>query len=169
MNILVFADGHLQWNGRSVRCALGRSGMVTDKHEGDGGTPVGAWALRRVLYRADRGAPPRTALPISIINREDGWCDDPAHEDYNRPVRLPHPASCETMWREDGLYDVVVVLGHNDDPPVPGRGSAIFLHVARPGYLPTEGCVALAQDDLRQLLETATPGDRLVVSETPQA
>lgn len=163
MDIVVSSDGALRWNGHAPRCALGRSGIVTKKREGDGGTPVGAWVLRRVLYRPDRLSRPVTALPVAEIAPGDGWCDDPAHADYNRPVALPHPASCEVMWRDDPLYDVVVVLGHNDDPPVPGRGSAIFLHVAKPGYTPTEGCVALALPDLLDLLAAARPGDRLVV------
>ncbi|MBC7953279.1 MAG: L,D-transpeptidase family protein [Rhodospirillaceae bacterium] len=153
----------LQWGGTQMRCALGRSGIVHDKREGDGGTPVGCWVLRRVMYRADRVAAPETALPVTPLQPHDGWCDDPAHPDYNRPTRLPHPASCEAMWRADELYDVVVVLGHNDDPPVPGLGSAIFLHVAAPGWQPTEGCVALARPDLLALLAVVQPGDRICV------
>jgi L,D-peptidoglycan transpeptidase YkuD (ErfK/YbiS/YcfS/YnhG family) len=163
MDINVSADGWLDWRGRRLRCALGRSGVVTDKHEGDGGTPIGCWELRRMLYRPDRLAPPLTALPLTEIAADDGWCDDPGHADYNRPVALPHPARCEKMWRDDGLYDVVVVLGHNDDPPVPGAGSAIFLHVAKPDYGPTEGCVALALPDLLMVLAEVGPGDRLCI------
>lgn len=163
MDILVSPDGWLRWNGRTLRCALGRGGVVAHKREGDGGTPWGAWELRRVLYRPDRVKPPPSGLEVTAIAPSDGWCDDPAHDDYNRPVGLPHPASCEVLWRDDGLYDVVVVLGHNDDPPVPHLGSAIFLHVAKPDYHPTEGCVALALPDLLALLAVAGPGDRLVV------
>lgn len=150
-------DGTGRW-----RCAIGRGGMKTDKREGDGGTPVGAWPLRRVLYRADRLlAPPPTALPVAAIGPADGWCDDPADAAYNRPVTLPCPAGHERLWRDDAVYDVIAVLGHNDDPPVPGLGSAVFLHVARPGYPATEGCVALALPDLLALLARARPGDLL--------
>lgn len=163
MDITVSADGWLDWRGHRLRCALGRSGVVADKHEGDGGTPIGCWELRRVLYRPDRLAPPPTALAVTAIAKDDGWCDEPSHADYNRPVALPHPARCERMWRDDGLYDVVVVLGHNDDPPVAGAGSAIFLHVAKPDYGPTEGCVALALPDLLMVLAQAAPGDRLCI------
>lgn len=141
-------------DGRAVPCALGRGGLVAEKCEGDGGTPIGRWRLKRVLYRPDRSAPPETALPVAAIGTDDGWCDDPADPAYNRPVTLPYPANHERLWRADGLYDIVVVLGHNDDPPVPGAGSAIFLHCARPDYGPTEGCVALAYADLRRLLAT---------------
>ncbi|MBX9634578.1 MAG: L,D-transpeptidase family protein [Magnetospirillum sp.] len=164
LDILVSKDGMLDWDGVRVRCALGRSGIALDKREGDGATPIGCWALKQVMYRPDRVAAPATALPVSPLAADDGWCDDPGHGDYNCPVRLPHPASCEKMWREDELYDVVVVLGHNDDPPVPGLGSAIFLHVAKPGWQPTEGCVALALPDLLALLAAAVPGDRICVS-----
>lgn len=174
MDLLVRGDGTLTLDaptldirglgGRSWRCALGKGGLSTDKREGDGATPVGCFALRRGLYRPDRlSAPPLTALPMAPLHPADGWCDDPGHPDYNRPVRLPHAARHEVMWRDDGVYDVVVVLGHNDDPPQPGRGSAIFMHVARPGYLPTEGCIALALSDLLEVLALCGPGTRLCV------
>ena len=164
MKLVVSADGHLTWNGGKLACALGRSGRRRDKVEGDGATPVGCFALKTVYYRADRLAVQATRLPLIAIEPQMGWCDDPSHADYNRPVRLPHPASCETLWRDDGVYDVVVVLGHNDDPPVPGLGSAIFLHVARPGFEPTEGCVALPLADLLAVLAECGPGDQLVVA-----
>ena len=116
-----------------VRCAIGKGGIVSDKREGDGGSPSGRWPLRRLLYRPDRLARPHTGLPIREIAPNDGWCDAPGDPNYNRPVTLPYDASHERLWREDHLYDLVVVLGHNDDPPAPGRGSAIFLHIAREG------------------------------------
>ncbi len=153
MELKVRADGWLCWDGGRYRCALGHGGLRADKREGDGATPVGRFLLRRVLYRPDRlPAPPPSAQPTEPINPESGWCDDPADPRYNQPLPLPCTASHEKLWRDDGLYDVLVVLGHNDDPPIPGFGSAIFLHVARPGYLPTEGCVALALCDLLTLL-----------------
>jgi L,D-peptidoglycan transpeptidase YkuD (ErfK/YbiS/YcfS/YnhG family) len=165
MNLRAWSDGRFELGDMAVRCALGRSGVVPAeaKREGDGATPLGSWPLRRVLYRPDRRPAPRTGLPVLAIGPHDGWCDDPAHADYNRPVRLPHPARCERLWREDHLYDLVVVLGHNDDPPRPGLGSCIFLHQARPGFTPTEGCVALAPEDLERLLTLAGPGDRLQI------
>ncbi len=141
--------------------------MRADKREGDGATPAGVMALRRVLYRADRLAPPETALPCAPIERSDGWCDAPADPAYNRPVRLPHASGAEALWRDDGLYDVLVVLGWNDDPVAPGRGSAVFLHAAAPGYAPTRGCVALARDDLLALLREVGPETRLRVLAAP--
>jgi L,D-peptidoglycan transpeptidase YkuD (ErfK/YbiS/YcfS/YnhG family) len=161
MSPRVTADGWLVWNGQRVRCALGPNGIRADKREGDGVTPAGVYPMRRVLWRADRLARPETALPLAAIATQDGWCDAPGDPNYNRPVTLPYPASAERLWREDAVYDVIVVLGHNDDPPVPGRGSAIFLHVARPDYAPTQGCVALALPDLLMLLRACGPGAAL--------
>ncbi len=151
---IVSPDGWIAWSGRRARAAIGAAGVkMVGKHEGDAATPAGTLPLRRVLYRADRlAAPPRTRLPREPIGRDDGWCDDPDHPDYNRAVRLPHPARHELLWRADPLYDVVGVLGWNDAPVLRGRGSAIFLHVAAADWRPTEGCVAVALPDLLALL-----------------
>jgi L,D-peptidoglycan transpeptidase YkuD (ErfK/YbiS/YcfS/YnhG family) len=167
MDLTVDFDGKV-WRlgtpeGRVWQCAIGWGGLTSAKGEGDGATPVGCWPLRRVLYRPDRVDPPRTALPVAPLDPNDGWCDDPAHPDYNRPVRLPFAAGHEVMWRTDHLYDIVVILGHNDDPPVPGAGSAIFFHVAAPDYAPTAGCVAVALPDLLTVLADAGPGDRICI------
>ena len=148
----------LQAGAWRMRVALGRSGSRADKYEGDGATPSGILALRRVLYRADRlaladrGVLAGASLPSASIARCDGWCDDPDHGDYNTAVTLPHGARHERLWREDELYDIVGVLGWNDDPVVRGRGSAIFLHLAANEFTPTEGCLALAKPDLLVLL-----------------
>lgn len=151
--------GVLRFAGRSWRCALGRFGIRHDKREGDGATPAGIWPMRRILHRADRLSLPAraTPVPLAAISPDDGWCDAPDDPNYNRFVTHPYPASAERLWRDDGLYDIVAVLGHNDDPVVPGGGSAIFLHVASADYAPTAGCVALALADLVELL-TLPPG-----------
>ena len=162
-DLVVAANGAAFWDGQRLRCAIGRSGISADKREGDGATPVGAFAMRRVLYRPDREAPPRTVLPLAAIDPADGWCDAPDDAAYNRPVRLPYRARAEALWRADAVYDLIVVLGHNDAPVVPGRGSAIFLHVAQPDFRPTEGCVALARADLLMVLAAAGPASRVVV------
>jgi L,D-peptidoglycan transpeptidase YkuD (ErfK/YbiS/YcfS/YnhG family) len=166
MRLQAFSDGRFVSDLGEVRAAFGRGGVVEAdaKREGDGATPLGTWPLLRVLYRPDRVAPPQSALPVAALRPEDGWCDDPADPAYNRPVTHPYPSSAERMWRDDELYDVVVILAHNDDPPVPGLGSAIFLHCAKPGYPTTEGCVALARDDLLAVLRAARPGDALTIT-----
>lgn len=145
---------------RQFACALGKGGLcpAEDKREGDGRTPVGVFPLRHLMYRPDRWpVAPETALPVQALTPQDGWCDDPADRAYNRPVPLPYAASHELLWRDEAVYDLIIDLGYNDDPPQPGRGSAIFLHIAREGYSPTEGCVALSREDLAWLLRHCGP------------
>lgn len=155
--------GVLTLAGRSVRCSLGRSGVTAAKREGDGASPAGTWPMLALHYRADRLPAPATGLPMRPISRGDGWCDDPASPAYNQRVTLPFEASHEKMWREDGLYDALIVLGYNMEAPVPGLGSAIFLHIARPDFGPTEGCVALGMVDFLDLAALCGPGSRLVI------
>lgn len=172
MDIAVWSDpetlpvhrGELLWRRHRVPCAIGKSGVNPDKREGDGATPAGRFPLRRVLYRADRLTLPQLSLPVSVIEPSSGWCDDPNDKAYNSQVLLPHKGSHEHLWRLDHLYDVVVVIGHNDAPVRRGYGSAVFMHVATPDYGPTEGCVALKLDDLIELLVAAKPGDDLIVA-----
>ena len=144
--------GTLSFGPITVPCALGRSGTTRMKREGDGATPLGAFQLLKIYYRADRLSRPRTVLPVEAITPLLGWCDDPGHPRYNRPVDLPVSASHEKMWREDRLYDIVVVLDCNMHPAVPGRGSAIFFHIAREDYRPTEGCIAVSPTHMRLIL-----------------
>jgi L,D-peptidoglycan transpeptidase YkuD (ErfK/YbiS/YcfS/YnhG family) len=167
MDLLVSAlqDGPtLDWGAGPRRCAIGPAGIGRKTREGDGITPLGVFALREVFYRADRVKNIQTALPLWAIERDDGWCDAPEDASYNRLVKLPYPASAEAMWREDHLYDIVVVIGFNDDPVYAGAGSAIFLHLAKPDYAPTAGCIALTQEDLLAALEQLQPGDRIKIS-----
>ncbi len=147
----------------TVRCALGRGGVCISaaKREGDGKTPAGVWPLRRLLWRSDRTFLPNTALPYQPIRMSDGWCDAPLDRQYNQPIEMPYGGGAESLWREDHVYDFVVVVGYNDDPVVPGAGSAIFLHLARPAYSATEGCVALAREHMAAFLRQASPGDSL--------
>lgn len=144
-------------------CAIGRSGRRPEKREGDGATPIGRFALREVFYRADRLARPRTLLPITALDPCDGWCDAPADRNYNRQIRHPYAASAEHLWRVDGLYDLIVVLGYNDAPRVKGRGSAVFMHVADLHMRPTGGCVALELADLLRLIARVPRGAALTI------
>ena len=159
--LVVSPDGWLMGPTGRNRAALGRGGVTAAKREGDGATPAGEFALREVWWRPDRVSRPRTKLPVRTICGDDGWSDDPADPAYNRPVKLPHPFGHERLWRDDGLYDVIVPLGYNDDPPIPGLGSAIFLHCARPDFGPTEGCVAVACEALVDLLVHCGPEARI--------
>lgn len=169
LDLLVSPLGQARLGDEVFSCLLGRSGVRVDKREGDGATPAGAYPLRRVLYRADKlPNPPATALPLAAIRPDDGWCDDPGHPLYNQPVKLPFSSSHEEMWRADGLYDLVAVLGYNDDPVLAGKGSAIFLHVARADGGPTAGCLAFALGDLLRILERLGPDSRVIIQAPSQ-
>ena len=162
--IYVGCDNKLHWQGCSYACALGKGGIALDKSEGDGATPTGVFSLRRVLYRADRIEPPQTLLNIQKITKTDGWCDDPSHPNYNRPIQLPFAASHEELWRDDHIYDIIVILGHNDNPPVPEKGSAVFFHLARENFEPTQGCVAVTLECMLEILKTAESGIEMEIT-----
>lgn len=153
----------LEWKGRVYRCALGAAGVRVAKREGDMATPEGCFPLRRLLYRPDRESAPESGLPAAAIERDDGWCDDPVDPFYNRPVTLPYPARAEALWRDDRLYDLLIVLGHNDDPVRPGAGSAIFLHLAAGDFESTEGCVALKRSDFLEIVKSCDTETKLCV------
>jgi len=164
MTISVSHKGFLTFKGQKYRCALGKGGVKTEKTEGDGVSPTGTYTLRRVLYRADRLAKPETSLEITEIQPDDGWCDEPEHEDYNRQVKLPFAPSHEKLMRDDNIYDIIVVLGHNDHPPIPYKGSAIFFHLARENFTPTEGCVAITLEAMLEILKNVKPDEEMEIS-----
>jgi L,D-peptidoglycan transpeptidase YkuD (ErfK/YbiS/YcfS/YnhG family) len=145
------------------RIALGRSGISALKREGDGATPLGRFPIRFVLYRPDRLARPRVPFAVRAIRADDGWCEDPADRNYNRLVKLSPGSTADRLKRDDHLYDLVLVLGHNDKPRIKGKGSAIFVHVAREGLMPTAGCIALSRRDLRALLAELRRGTEILV------
>jgi len=150
-----------EFGDKKWRCAVGPNGIRSDSCEGSGKSPAGRWPLRQLFYRADRTEKPVSHLKSTIIAEDMGWCDAPSDPEYNKLVKLPFAASHEKMWMDADVYDVVVVLGHNDDPVVSGAGSAIFLHIARPEYTPTAGCAALSKEDLLEFLALATPETHL--------
>ncbi|MBC8718649.1 L,D-transpeptidase family protein [Ochrobactrum sp. Marseille-Q0166] len=159
MDLLIKKVDDNLWNAqfgeKTWRCAVGRGGIQKQKQEGDGVSPIGRWPLRRLFYRADRISKPETVIACRKMTELDGWCDDPSSAAYNMHVTLPFAARHEVFWMDDDIYDCVVVLGHNDNPIIPGAGSAIFLHIARPDYTPTAGCAALNKDDLLEFLKLA--------------
>lgn len=144
-----------------MRCAIGRSGISALKREGDGATPLAVMGICWGYVRKRDGQTFRSRLPLALISRVDGWCDAPADRNYNRPVRLPYAASAEMMFRDDELYDVCIVLDWNLSSRRRQRGSAIFLHIAKPGYPATEGCVAISKHDMRRLIPYLRPGTKL--------
>lgn len=157
----------LVFTGKIYRCAHGRGGFSADKKEGDGCTPLGVFPLRECWYRADRMVAPVTALPLKIIHEDDSWCDDPKSPDYNHHVKLPFAFSHEKLFRDDHVYDLIVPIGYNDDPVIPGLGSAIFMHLAHDDYHPTEGCIALAKSDLLAILPVIELHTTIEIKEQP--
>ena len=160
---LDYRDGRLSWPGGSTRAAIGRAGVSRHKVEGDGATPEGVFPLVAAFYRADRVSPLPTRLPLQALAPNNAWVDDPADPKYNRLVALPYPAHTEAMWLDDAAYDLLVVIGYNTAPVVPGAGSAIFLHVARPDFAPTAGCVAVAASVLAALMPRLGPGSKITI------
>ena len=150
--------GHL-----AIPVALGRGGIKANKREGDGGTPRGVFTLRRLWWRADRMPRPRTGLPIRRIRPYDGWCEDPASRHYNRPVRLTAGDGADRLRRDDHLYDFIIEIDHNARPRTAGRGSAVFLHLARDGFGPTAGCVSMTRPAMLRLLARIGPRTRIVI------
>jgi L,D-peptidoglycan transpeptidase YkuD (ErfK/YbiS/YcfS/YnhG family) len=157
------AQGRLTAGTAVLPVALGRAGIKANKREGDGATPRGTFRLKRLWWRADRHPRPPTLLPSRRIGPQDGWCEDPADRRYNQPVRLKPASHADRLARADALYDFLIELDHNTRPRVAGRGSAVFIHVARPGFAPTAGCVALEAAALRRLLGRLGPRTRIVV------
>lgn len=160
---LILQNNQLFWGNHAFPCSWGHGGIKLDKQEGDRATPVGTFPFRRVFYRADRLEKPETLLPLQALTQQDGWCDDVQDERYNQYVTLPYQGRHEKLWREDHLYDLILVVGHNDDPIELGKGSAIFVHLRRVEGTPTEGCVALEIPDLLQVLKESTEKSALVV------
>ena len=161
--IKILSADTLIFKGYRYRCAIGRGGMSIDKREGDGCTPIGRFPLRKVLYRPDRMNKPETELIVHALEPTDAWCDDPSDKAYNQLVKLPFPTSHEKLWRNSDIYNLIVVMGHNDNPVIPKRGSAIFIHVAKPAYTPTQGCIALQQKDLLEILQTCGAATDIII------
>ncbi len=161
------SQGILTLGDKVFPCALGKGGIVLTKTEGDHKTPEGEFPLRTVYYRYDRLSNPiYSKVPMMALLEDDGWCDDPNDQAYNQSVMLPYHASAESLWREDDLYDVIVILGHNDNPIEKGKGSAIFLHVAKETddyFEGTEGCIAMKKQDLLEILPILSPKTTLKV------
>jgi L,D-peptidoglycan transpeptidase YkuD (ErfK/YbiS/YcfS/YnhG family) len=145
----------------AIPVVLGRSGIAANKREGDGATPRGSFRLRRLWWRADRSGRPPTRLPVRRIDQALAWCEDPADRRYNRAFRRSANEPGDRLWRDDGLYDLLIEISHNTRPRVAGRGSAVFVHVARPDHSATAGCVALEGRVLRRLLPRVGPGTRI--------
>jgi L,D-peptidoglycan transpeptidase YkuD (ErfK/YbiS/YcfS/YnhG family) len=155
--------GLLTAGGQIAPVALGRSGILANKREGDGGTPKGDFRPLRLWWRADRHPRPRTFLPVRAIGPDDAWCEDPADRHYNQPVKLAPNQGGDRLRRDDHLYDYIVEIDHNTRPRIAGRGSAVFLHLARADFSPTAGCVSMTRGAMLRLLARLGPRTRIVI------
>jgi L,D-peptidoglycan transpeptidase YkuD (ErfK/YbiS/YcfS/YnhG family) len=155
--------GWLTAAGQTVPVALGRGGIRANKREGDGGTPKGIFRPRQLWWRADRYPRPRTFLPVRAIGPEDAWCEDPSSRHYNQPVRRNRTRAGDRLRRDDHLYDFIVEIDHNTSPPIKGRGSAVFLHLARENFGPTAGCVSMTKSGMLRLLQRLGPDTKIVI------
>jgi L,D-peptidoglycan transpeptidase YkuD (ErfK/YbiS/YcfS/YnhG family) len=164
------ATGCLRIDSQTIPCAIGKHGAIAEsgKREGDGKTPLGRYRLRQIYARPDRVESLTTGLPLTWLTPQHGWCDDVGHPLYNKPVMLPFAASHESLWREDGLYDILITLSHNDDPAIANMGSAIFLHCCKYDEIgamkPTLGCIAIAKAALLSLCKDFTPESWITIS-----
>jgi L,D-peptidoglycan transpeptidase YkuD (ErfK/YbiS/YcfS/YnhG family) len=156
-------QGLMTAGGQTIPVALGRGGIRANKREGDGGTPKGTFRPLRLWWRADRHPRPRTFLAVRTIGPDDAWCEDPADRRYNRPVKLTSKQQGDRLRRDDHLYDFIVEIDHNTHPRIAGRGSAVFLHLARENFSPTAGCVSMTRGAMLRLLARLGPRTRIVI------
>ena len=156
--------GWLTAGAQTIPVALGRGGIIANKREGDGGTPKGTFRPRQLWWRADRSPRPQTFLPLRPIRPEDAWCEDPASRHYNQPIKLGRENGGDRLTREDHLYDFIVEIDHNTSPRIAGRGSAVFLHLARQNFSPTAGCVSMTKSAMRQLLRRMGTDTKIIIS-----
>ena len=157
--------GQICFGGRAFACTLGKTGITAQKREGDGASPAGAFRLLGGYFRADKLPRPKTLLPLRPLRPTDGWCDSPHDPSYNHPVNLPFPKNHEKLWRDDQLYDIIIVLDQNINPRQPGAGSAIFFHIAAKDFTPTQGCIAVTHDVMHHALRFARPGSQMLIGQ----
>ena len=160
---LLVKNNHLFVKGEQLQCAIGLNGLTENKHEGDLSTPIGTFHFDKIYYRADRLGYKNFIIDSSIIKKNDGWCDDQKSEFYNQFVQFPFQESAEHLYRNDHIYDIFCVLNYNTCPIIPGRGSAIFLHIAKPGFLGTEGCIAIEREALIKIATNITAESTIVI------
>jgi L,D-peptidoglycan transpeptidase YkuD (ErfK/YbiS/YcfS/YnhG family) len=161
LETLIKPDGvHIQWRDQILNAAIGGNGVIAaeDKIEGDLKTPKGCYRVTHGFYRPDRMDCPKSIIPFAALQPSFGWCDEPSHSFYNQHILKPFDASHEDLWRDDDIYDLILVTDHNTNPIVPGKGGAVFIHVAHDDFAPTAGCLALRKEDLLMIVESCESG-----------
>ena len=160
---LLVKNNHLFINNRQLQCAIGLNGLTDNKQEGDLSTPIGTFHFDKIYYRADRLGKKKFIIDSSILSKNDGWCDDQKSDLYNQYIQFPFQESAEHLYRDDHIYDIICVLNYNTSPVILGRGSAIFLHIAKPGFTGTEGCIAIEKEPLIEIATNLTYDSTIIV------
>jgi L,D-peptidoglycan transpeptidase YkuD (ErfK/YbiS/YcfS/YnhG family) len=150
---IVIKNKYLVYKDYRIKCAVGKRGIGFKKKEGDLITPKGTYNLSGLLYRKDRVKNLKSNLKKNIINKSTGWCNDPKSKDYNKQIKLPFKYSHEKLYIRENIYDIILVLNYNMQPIKKNKGSAIFIHVAKKGFNPTQGCVAIKKKELRKIIK----------------
>ena len=155
--------GWLVAGSQIIPVTLGRSGIKSNKFEGDGATPRGIFHPVKLWWRPDRHVRPRTFLPVRAIQSNDAWSENPAERHYNKPITRSVNQDGDRLKREDSLYDFIIEIDHNTRPRIARRGSAVFLHLARENFLPTAGCIGMTKSAMLRLLSRIGPATRIVI------
>ena len=156
-------NNYLLTKSESFKCAIGLGGLTIDKFEGDHCTPIGEFKFDKIYYRSDKLGKINFLISSAKISKNDGWCDDPNDKSYNKFVKFPFESSAEKLYRTDDLYDIVCVMNYNTNPVLPGKGSAIFLHVCGNNFAPTEGCVSVEKKVLIQISKQITSESSIII------
>ena len=150
MHILI-NEKYLTYKHYKVKCAIGKRGIGLKKKEGDLITPIGQYNIKYILFRKDRIKVIQSKLKKTPIQKNMGWCDDPKSKKYNQLIKLPSKFNFEKLYRNDEIYDILIILSFNTNPVIKNKGSAIFIHIARKNYPSTKGCIAIKKNDIKRL------------------
>jgi L,D-peptidoglycan transpeptidase YkuD (ErfK/YbiS/YcfS/YnhG family) len=161
--ILVNQNNFLTYNNKIYKCSLGLNGLNKTKKEGDKSTPIGIFSLGNLFVRTDRIKNLKTNFHYISIEKTMAWSDDPNSKDYNKLIKV-NSDHREIMFRNDHIYDLILVINYNMHPIIPNKGSAIFIHISKDNNTPTQGCVALNLDDFREILITLKPSDKIRIN-----
>ena len=162
MNIII-KKHLLLYKGYKLKCAIGKSGIVSSKKEGDLGTPKGTFELGALYYRKDRNKSLKYKVKKKIIKKNMGWCDDTRSKKYNQEINFPFKFGAEKLYRKDKIYDLFINIKYNSCPIIKKKGSAIFLHIADRKYKPTKGCVAISKNDFLKILPLIKRNTKILI------
>jgi L,D-peptidoglycan transpeptidase YkuD (ErfK/YbiS/YcfS/YnhG family) len=162
--IIVKKSGYLKYKNLKFRCALGKAGVKKKMMEGDNITPKGIFKIIKIYYRFDKIKKIKTLIKKIKIKKNMGWCDDPKSLFYNKLIKLPSKYSHEKLYRNDNLYDLIVVLSYNTNPIIKNKGSAIFMHITKGSYKKTAGCIALKKEDLVKIISLIKKNTKIKIN-----